>query len=93
ASICDKVFTHGKTQKVYKTNFQCKQYVAKHFFDIGDGPDTVSIASNQTELEKEGIRLAQASYFLDCHNCCLTKIMLNLADICITNFLLALEII
>ncbi|KIK53599.1 hypothetical protein GYMLUDRAFT_1025410, partial [Collybiopsis luxurians FD-317 M1] len=59
-----------------------------------DGPDAVSISSNQTELEKEGIRLAQASYFLDAFKDTALERNVDIGnDICITDFLPALQII
>jgi hypothetical protein len=40
--------------------------VAKRFFNVGAGPDTVDVSRNKEELESEAIRLAQTGYFYKC---------------------------
>ncbi|KAF9064747.1 kinase-like domain-containing protein [Rhodocollybia butyracea] len=40
--------------------------VAKRFFNVGAGPDTVDVSRNKQELESEAIRLAQTGYFYKC---------------------------
>lgn len=40
-------------------------YVAKRFFEIGNGRDIVSVDENGTQLANEMIRLAKGQWFLD----------------------------
>ncbi|KAJ7074933.1 kinase-like domain-containing protein, partial [Mycena belliarum] len=40
-------------------------FVAKRFFEVGNGPRCVSIIENATQLENEYIRLSQGQWFLD----------------------------
>ncbi|KAJ6611239.1 kinase-like domain-containing protein, partial [Mycena sp. CBHHK59/15] len=40
-------------------------YVAKHFFEVGNGPESVSLDENSSQLENEFIRLNQGQWSLD----------------------------
>ncbi|KAJ7729855.1 hypothetical protein DFH07DRAFT_781824 [Mycena maculata] len=55
----------GKTKKVYQILLNGEPYVAKRFFEIGNGRGIVSIDENSTQLAKELTRLAQGDWFLN----------------------------
>jgi hypothetical protein len=42
-----------------------KQYVAKRFFNVGHGPDKVTMTENADQLWNELYQLKQGSWFLD----------------------------
>jgi hypothetical protein len=42
-----------------------KLYVAKRFFEIGNGRDMVSMEENSTQLANEMARLVKGQWFLD----------------------------
>ncbi|KAJ6463845.1 kinase-like domain-containing protein [Mycena vitilis] len=65
AILDDEAFAAGKTKKVYHISLGGKKYVAKRFFEIGNGRDVVSMDENSTQLTKEMIRLAQGQWFLN----------------------------
>ncbi|KAF7354438.1 Kinase-like protein [Mycena venus] len=58
-------FAKGKTKKVYRLLLDGKPYVAKRFFEVGNGPECVSLDENSSQLENEFIRLNQGQWFLD----------------------------
>ncbi|KAE9390277.1 hypothetical protein BT96DRAFT_1002414 [Gymnopus androsaceus JB14] len=89
-SLSDEVFAQGKTQKVYTLTFRGQKMVAKQFFNVGEGPDTVDMNTNKDELEKEAICLAQTGYFYKCFLELAEERAVDMGD---GNFLLALEVI
>ncbi|KAJ7451474.1 kinase-like domain-containing protein [Mycena galericulata] len=58
-------FARGKTKKVYRLMLDDEPYVAKRFFEVGRGPECVSVDENATQLENEMIRLIKGQWFLD----------------------------
>ncbi|KAE9402106.1 hypothetical protein BT96DRAFT_816992, partial [Gymnopus androsaceus JB14] len=71
-----------------------QQMVAKRFFNVGKGPDSVDINTNKDELEKESIRLAQTGYFYKCFQTLAEDHGVDIGDeLKVTNFLLAFEIV
>ncbi|KAJ6500211.1 kinase-like domain-containing protein [Mycena vitilis] len=65
AVLQNQSFAQGKTKKVYQLVLAGKAYVAKRFFEVGDGPESVSLRENAAQLENEFIRLKQGQWFLD----------------------------
>ncbi|KAH7889504.1 kinase-like domain-containing protein [Phlebopus sp. FC_14] len=59
------VFAQGLTKRVYKLMLDGDLFVAKQFFNVGAGPDTVTVAENEKYFQAELIRLCQGSWFLN----------------------------
>ncbi|KAJ6474302.1 kinase-like domain-containing protein [Mycena sanguinolenta] len=65
AILDDQPCASGKTKKVYRMMVGGKPYVAKRFFEIGNGRDNVSVDENSTQLTNEMVRLVKGQWFLN----------------------------
>ncbi|KAJ7133796.1 kinase-like domain-containing protein [Mycena filopes] len=65
AIIDDIPCAAGKTKRVHRLMIGGKAYVAKRFFEIGNGRDIVSLEENSAQLANEMTRLARGQWFLD----------------------------
>ncbi|KAL1703075.1 kinase-like domain-containing protein [Schizophyllum commune] len=88
--LATQPIARGQMKKIYEV---CSNgYVAKRFFDVGRGPDMVSIRDNSQYLELDVIRLVYAKFFVkNFYSLCAS---LNFKDFArVTRFRLAREVI
>ncbi|KAJ7199363.1 kinase-like domain-containing protein [Mycena pura] len=64
AVIENTAFKSGRMKHCYKLSIGDDHYVAKRFYDIGQGEDQVTLADNKHYLQLEVTRAEQARWFL-----------------------------